>query len=71
MGETIKIAIKGMSCDHCVQTLTKGLGEVSGVEKIVVDLKGQFATLQVREVSEDLKKQLFSKIEDLGYEVAE
>lgn len=68
MGKTLKIAIKGMSCDHCVQTLTKGLGEVTGVETVVVDLKG--ATLQVKQVSEDLKKQLFSKIEDLGYEVA-
>lgn len=70
MGETLKIAIKGMSCDHCVQTLTKGLGEATGVEKVVIDLKGQSATVQVKQASEDLKKQLFSKIEDLGYEMA-
>ena len=70
MAEILTITIKGMSCDHCVQTLTKGLGEISGVEKVDVDLKKESAKLQVSTLTEVLKKKLAEKITDLGYEVA-
>lgn len=70
MTETLTIAIKGMSCDHCVQTLTKELGEIPGVEKVEVELKKESARLQVSTLTQELKKKLAEKITALGYEVA-
>ena len=34
--ETIKV--KGMSCQHCVQAVTKALNGVEGLENVQVDL---------------------------------
>lgn len=31
----IKIAIRGMTCNHCVMAVNKALGQVEGVERVV------------------------------------
>lgn len=69
MAETMKVGIEGMSCNHCVQTIEKGLLKVPGVEKARVDLKAKEATLEVTKTSEALRNEVRSKIVDLGYEV--
>lgn len=33
------IRIKGMSCQHCVESVTKALSAIEGVTGVVVDLK--------------------------------
>ncbi|ANZ99745.1 copper chaperone [Carnobacterium divergens] len=38
MAKTI-LKIKGMSCEHCVKTVTDCLSEQDGVEKVKVHLK--------------------------------
>jgi copper chaperone len=31
----IKLKVTGMTCDHCVKTVTEALSKVAGVEKVV------------------------------------
>lgn len=34
----INLDVKGMSCGHCVMSVTEELSEISGVEEVKVDL---------------------------------
>jgi copper chaperone len=61
------LKVKGMSCQHCVMSVTKALSQLEGIKNVQVDLaKG--------EVRFDHKKSLASyriqkAIEEAGYEV--
>lgn len=59
--------IEGMSCGHCVQTATKALEELPGVERARVDLEAKTAAVEFDEnqVNEDamfeaIRKQNFT-----------
>ncbi len=40
MGSILKV--KGMSCQHCVMSVTKALGQLEGIKNVQVDLaKGE------------------------------
>ncbi len=61
------LKVKGMSCNHCVMSVTKALGKLEGLQNVKVDL-------QKGEVSFDNMKALGSEkiekaITDAGYEV--
>ncbi|KAG0165230.1 ATPase Cu transporting protein 7B [Apophysomyces sp. BC1034] len=64
------MSISGMTCSHCVQTVTGALQNLPGVfpESVQVDLTQQSGTLafQGTEISPEL---LTATIQDLGYEV--
>ena len=62
------LKVKGMSCQHCVISVTKALTKLDGIQNVKVDL-------QKGEVSFDNTKSLGSEkieksISDAGYEVA-
>jgi copper ion binding protein len=64
-----KIKIKGMTCQHCVMSVTKALGTLPGVKNLKVDLvKGEAAFENTQNVSRD---SLRKAVEDAGYTVAE
>lgn len=44
-----KIAIEGMSCEHCVARVTKTIEELDGVEKVKVHLKKGLASIKFDE----------------------
>ena len=61
------VKVKGMSCNHCVMSVTKALDKLDGIKNVKVDL-------QKGEVSFDNTKALGSEkiekaISDAGYEV--
>ena len=61
------LKVKGMSCQHCVMSITKALNQLEGIQNIQVDL-------QKGEVRLDNTKALASNridkaIEVAGYEV--
>ena len=70
MGEDMAtIKINGMSCQHCVSSVTKALEAVPGVSDVMVNLEKAEATYSAEpSVSIDLIKQAISKIgfEPLG-----
>jgi copper ion binding protein len=62
-----KIAIEGMSCQHCVSHVKEALSELNGVTSVDVNLEGKSAVLEASgEVKdEDIK----FAVDDAGYEV--
>ncbi len=64
---TKKIAIEGMSCQHCVSHVKEALSELNGVTSVEVNLEGKSAVLEASgEVKdEDIK----FAVDDAGYEV--
>ena len=64
----VKLAIEGMSCDHCIQRVTKALQEVVGaqVKSVVV---GQAVVESAAEAAEAvaIEDALLAALEDAGY----
>ncbi|KAL0090590.1 E1-E2 ATPase-domain-containing protein [Phycomyces blakesleeanus] len=69
----VYVAVNGMTCDHCVQTITKALQNLPGVlpTSVLVDLKDQIASFLIKPENRsdvNLKAEISSTIEDLGYD---
>ena len=63
------IQVEGMSCGHCVQSITEALKKNAGVEEVVVRLEEKNVTVSFDEAraSED---QLSSEIVKAGFEIS-
>ncbi len=64
------INVNGMSCDHCVQTITTALEGINGVAGIQVDLGKKVVAVEYEENKTDLKT-ISNKISEVGFEVVE
>ena len=65
MAETAKV--KGMSCNHCVMSVTKALTNLDGIQNVQVDLqKGEVRFDNRKAVALD---KIEKAITDAGYEV--
>jgi len=65
MATTLKV--KGMSCQHCVMSVTKALNQLNGVQNVQVDLgKGEVRFENTKAVATD---QIVKAITNAGYEV--
>jgi Cu2+-exporting ATPase len=62
---TTTLAISGMSCNHCVQHVTKALRGVGGVARVEVDLGAGKATIEHGEVT--TTAELIGAVESAGY----
>lgn len=62
-----KVFIEGMKCGNCVSHVVEALRAVCGVDKVVVDLKGNFATLELQHPVDDEK--INAAVKDAGYTV--
>jgi copper chaperone len=61
------VKIKGMSCRHCVNAVTKALSEIEGVSNVKVDLSaGEAAFEAAQPVSLEL---LAEKVKKAGFEI--
>ena len=61
------LKVKGMSCQHCVMSVTKALRQLEGVKNVQVDLgKGEVRFDNTKEVSSN---RIEKAIQDAGYEV--
>jgi copper chaperone len=64
-----KIKIQGMTCQHCVMSVTKALGTLPGVKNLRVDLvKGEAAFENTQNISRD---SLRKAVEEAGYTVVD
>ena len=66
--EVWEIPIAGMTCDHCVRTVSQALSSVPGVESTKVDLPGARAEVTVDPSRADLET-LRTAVEAAGYSV--
>lgn len=63
------IGIEGMSCNHCVKSVTKSLNGVIGVNVISVSLENKNAKVEVNENVSD--QMLIEAVNDAGYDVTQ
>lgn len=64
---TTVLKVKGMSCQHCVMSVTKALSQLDGIKNVQVDLsKGEVRFDNTKEVAPD---QIEKAIVDAGYQL--
>jgi len=65
MASTLKV--KGMSCNHCVMSVTKALGKLEGLQNVKVDLqKGEVSFDNMNALGSD---KIEKAITNAGFEV--
>ena len=62
-----KIKVTGMSCEHCVNRVTKAIESIAGIKDVQVDLKSGEATFDKPE--EMSMNDIVKAIKKTGYEV--
>ncbi|MBM7692464.1 copper chaperone [Peribacillus deserti] len=67
MEKTI-LKVQGMSCGHCVIAVEGSVGELSGVERVLVDLKVGEVAVEYNPGTVTLDK-IKETIDDQGYDV--
>ena len=64
--ETREYAVKGMTCEHCVLSVTEEVSEVAGVERVDVDRASGRLVVRGAGVSDDAVR---VAVAEAGYEV--
>jgi copper ion binding protein len=59
--------VQGMTCDHCVASVTEEVSEVAGVERVDVELASGRMVVAGERFTE---QQISAAVEEAGYEVA-
>lgn len=62
------LQVEGMSCNHCVEAVTKALKAVQGVDSVAVSLAEKKVSIGYEDASVT-PEQLKEAIEDQGYDV--
>jgi copper chaperone CopZ len=61
---TTTYSVSGMSCEHCVRSVTEEVSEVPGVEAVEVDLASGRLTVRGEGVDDDAIR---AAVDDAGY----
>ena len=64
------INVEGMTCQHCVQTVTETVGKMIGVEKVGVSLEQKEVTIDYDELQTETEA-ISVQIVEAGFEVIE
>lgn len=67
--KTIHIAVNGMVCDFCAQSLKKVFGKQDGVEKVDISLEKKLITLTVKPDTKLDDATITKLVTDSGYAV--
>ena len=68
MSETAQFTVTGMTCNHCVMSVTEEVQEVAGVTDVAVDLaSGALTVTSDQPLSETAVK---TAVEGAGYQLA-
>ncbi|MER5626672.1 cation transporter [Streptosporangium sp. NPDC002544] len=67
MATTSTYTVKGMTCDHCVSSVTEEVTEVPGVTGVTVDLATGLVTVDSDGPIDDAM--ITAAVEEAGYEV--
>jgi copper chaperone CopZ len=69
---TTTYSVTGMTCQHCVNSVTEELSQISGVSTVDVFLvPGGASSVQVTSEGELDRAEVRSAVEEAGYELAE
>ncbi|MGW0593923.1 heavy-metal-associated domain-containing protein [Streptosporangium sp. NPDC002607] len=67
MATTSTYTVKGMTCGHCVSSVTEEVGEVAGVTGVTVDLATGLVTVDSDDPIDAAA--ITAAVEEAGYEV--
>ena len=62
------LTVEGMTCQHCVETITETLGKIVGTNKVAVDLDKKEVQIDYNEEETNLKE-ISIKIVEMGFEL--
>ena len=62
------LKVEGMTCQHCVETITDAVGTIVGTNKVAVDLDKKEVQIDYNEDETNLKK-ISAKIVEIGFEL--
>jgi copper chaperone len=62
------LKVEGMTCQHCVQTITDSLGKIAGTNKVVVDIDKKEVQVYYNEGKTNLQE-ISDKIVEVGFEL--
>jgi copper chaperone len=62
------LKVEGMTCQHCVETITEALGTIFGTNKVTVNLSKKEVQIDYNEGETNLK-QISDKIVEMGFEL--
>ena len=62
------LKVEGMTCQHCVETITEALGEIVGTNKVEVYLDKKEVQINYNEKETNLKE-ISNKIVEMGFEL--
>ncbi len=62
------IIVEGMTCEHCVETVTKAVNSLDGISQVSVDLDKKQVTVDFDDSRTDMDA-ISSKIVEVGFEV--
>ena len=62
------LKVDGMTCEHCVQTITDTLGKIAGTSKVTVDLDKKEVQVDYNEEETNLQE-ISDKIVEVGFEL--
>ncbi|MCK9519783.1 MAG: heavy-metal-associated domain-containing protein [Dehalococcoidia bacterium] len=65
MAQTLEFNVSGMTCDHCVRSVTNAVSEIAGVSDTKVSLDEKKAVVQGENLD---PKAIIAAIEEEGYE---
>ena len=64
---TTQIKVSGMTCGHCVQSVTEEISAIAGVTDVKIDLESGDVT--IKSESELNNADLVAAVKEAGYEV--
>ena len=62
------LKVDGMTCQHCVQTITDALEKIAGTNKVAVDLDKKEVQVDYNEEETNLQE-ISDKIVEIGFEL--
>ncbi|MFD2216546.1 copper chaperone CopZ [Metabacillus endolithicus] len=65
---TKSMTVKGMSCNHCVNSIEGSLAQLNGVQSVKVDLKQELVDVSYDDEVVNAQD-IYSEIEEIGYDV--
>lgn len=68
MSQTTTYTVTGMTCGHCVASVTEEVQEIPGVQDVAVDLATGAVTITSAEVLDEAAVR--AAVEEAGYQVA-
>ena len=64
------LKVEGMTCQHCIQTVTETVGKIKGVEQVDISLEQKEVTIDFDELRTQTEV-ISAQIIEAGFEVIE